>query len=672
MEKEKIVLDRLKKGIELLYTHDDADGITSAVLLAHAFPIKKVNCPEDFGDFEAKADLAKGYQPPDLVTDMVPKDPEYSGLVIDHHPSHPEESKRKYILVWDGIPTTGIVYKLFKDQIPKEYHWKVAVGLCGDGQPELIPAEIWTSCPSLLDSYTVPYEKYGKITFGKIPVFLKLSAMINAPCIPVEDGILTTDGTKREGELVYRSVYSVGETERIKRVVEKPYQGDLITLEGANLLPIRVTGNHLVYAVPRKLVQHTNSAEYKYGQGMWKQARDLIPFTKPWKVHDCLYLPTLETRELKEYYLPEVKYDRHKIKSLPITEELMEILGLYLAEGHIQHGVTAVWSFGKMERTLASKVEKYFRNLGLKPYTTEEETSLRVHVGWKALARKLMEDFGQGARMKRIPEWILRLPKNLLRSFLVGYKSGDGCTIKGKRNFDSFTTSSYDLALTLQKAFLQLGKLVSINVTKQPEKIMGRNIKSNKVFIIRLSENPRYFNLVPILRKEAEYWNGKVIDIETESGVFSHGNVLVHNCKLPEKWYTSYQVLKAAKEPLDILEDPSLKAAKESVDEEERRVMRETRPIELPYFRVWEISSDYKIERSLAWKAEESDKKTTLVVNTKTGRISLRGVLSLVIYQEMRKMNYNINGHPGFGGGKLTKDQTIQDLIRDLRKIKII
>ena len=324
MEEEKIVLSKFKKGIELLYTHDDADGISSAVLLAHAFPLKNINCPEDFGEWEAKEDLAKNYKPPDVATDMIPKDPNWIGICIDHHPNHHPVEVRKYTLVWDSIPTTGIVYKLFKEQIPEEYRWKVAVGLAGDGQPELIPPEIWKNCPALLDMYSVPYEKYGRITFSKIPVFLKLSSMVNA------------------------------------------------------------------------------------------------------------------------------------------------------------------------------------------------------------------------------------------------------------------------------------------------------------------------------------------------------------GCKIPEKWYTSYQVLKNAKEPLDVLEDPALKAAKESVDEEERRIFKESRPIELPHFRVWEISSDYKIERSLGWKSEETDKKTTIVVNSKTGRISLRGVLSLIVYEELKKMNYNINGHPGFGGGKLKKDQNVEQLIRDLRKIKII
>lgn len=323
MDIEQEIIKRLKKGIDLLYMHDDADGITSGVLMAHAFPVKEVYCPEDFGEWEPLPIPEKKYVPPNVAVDMIPKDPRWEGICIDHHPGHHPEDQRKYILISDGIPTCGIVYNMFKDYIPKEYHWKVAVGLTGDGQPELIPPEIWTSCPTLLDRYVTPYEKFGKVTFSKVPVFLKLSSLINAPP------------------------------------------------------------------------------------------------------------------------------------------------------------------------------------------------------------------------------------------------------------------------------------------------------------------------------------------------------------KIPEKWYLSYQVLKNAKDPLDVLFDPSLRAAKEAVDEEERRVVKESRPIELPNIRVWEISSEYKIERTLGWKAEEVDKKTTIVINSRTGRMSLRGVLSLIIYQELRKKGYNINGHPGFGGGKLNKDQTVEDLIRDLKSIKI-
>lgn len=319
------VLKNLKlKKIDNLFMHDDADGIASAVLLTHVFKTKKVFCPEDFGVWDTLPDPANNYVPPDVVVDMVPQDPKWKGICFDHHPSHLPVEKRKYTLVWDEIPATGIIYNLFKESIPEDYRWKVAVGLVGDGQAQLIPVEIWKKYPVLLNGYSAPYEKYGRLSISKFPVYLRLSSHINAAC------------------------------------------------------------------------------------------------------------------------------------------------------------------------------------------------------------------------------------------------------------------------------------------------------------------------------------------------------------KIPEKWYIAYQVLKNAKHPLDLFEDPALVACKATVNEEYKRVLKYSRPIDFPHVRIWRINTVMKLERTIGWKSENMDHKTTIVLNTQTKRISIRGVLSLVIYKELEKMGYKVNGHPGFGGGRLIGKQTPNGLIRDLQKVRLI
>lgn len=304
--------------------HDDADGISSAVLLTHVFKTIKVYCPENFGVWDPLPDLSKNYIPPDVVTDMVPQNPTWKGICFDHHPNHPPVSERKYTLVWDQIPATGIVYKCFKEQIPDQYKWKVAVGLTGDGASDLIPPEIWQRYPELLDGYASVYEKYGRLSIYSYPIYMRLSSFVNAAC------------------------------------------------------------------------------------------------------------------------------------------------------------------------------------------------------------------------------------------------------------------------------------------------------------------------------------------------------------KIPDKWYTAYQVLKNAKHPLDVIEDPALVACKAAVSDEYKRILKDSSPIDFPQIRVWRIDSEMKLERTFGWKSEETDHKTTIVINTKTKRISIRGVLSLVIYTELKKLGYQVNGHPGFGGGRLINKQTPEQFIRDVRSIRII
>jgi len=180
-------IEELRKKVEpikKLALHDDADGVSSAVLLSYVFKILRVWAPEDFGEWPIKSYLKDGKEeiPPDACVDMVPQDPNWQGLAIDHHPGHPPEDKRAYQLIHGDAPTAIVVYSLFKEVIPKEQRWKVVVGAVGDGQPELIPPEIWREFPVLLEETVTSWEKYGKIETNNFPVYLRLSSGINAAC----------------------------------------------------------------------------------------------------------------------------------------------------------------------------------------------------------------------------------------------------------------------------------------------------------------------------------------------------------------------------------------------------------------------------------------------------------------------------------------------------------
>lgn len=309
------LLDKIRKrrDVSKVAIHDDADGITCGVLLNLVYTIHDVFCPQEFGDAEDS----------EVVADMIPKEKNKPYLVFDHHPNHPPKGERKYTLVWDVVPASLIIYNIFKDQIPKDERWKVAVGVVGDGQAELIPTEIWRDFPELMDGYSTVYEKYG-LKFSMYPIYARISSGINATC-------------------------------------------------------------------------------------------------------------------------------------------------------------------------------------------------------------KLAED----------------------------------------------------------------------------------------------------------------------------------------------KWYTGYQVLKNASSPIDLIEDPSLVAAKALLREEYRNVLKETHPIDLPYIRFWKIKSHMKMERHLAPIAMKNSIKSTMIVNDLTKKISLRGALTVLICEQLNKMGYNINGHPGFAGGQLRPDQEPEDLLKDLKKIRL-
>ena len=164
-EKSILDLDNIKISL-----HTDADGIYSGVLLSTVIRVREVVFPDIFGE----------YSDEDLILDQVPVDPLYDKLVIDHHPQHPEN--RRYRLIYDTVPTTLIVYNILKDHIPRDRSWLVVGGLVGDGQPELIPSNIWREHPCLLDEIGYMSDYRGDLHFYRTPLWNLLSSPVNALC----------------------------------------------------------------------------------------------------------------------------------------------------------------------------------------------------------------------------------------------------------------------------------------------------------------------------------------------------------------------------------------------------------------------------------------------------------------------------------------------------------
>jgi len=159
-----------------ILAHKDADGIASLVLLVEALNTKYITVGTQgrFRDYTLDGELA------DIVLDLgAPLQEDFSGIAIDHHDHF--NWPGKYDLIWDNKPTTRIIYDLFRNRIPNESKWKAVVGICGDGQPALIPDEIWDTFGALLFLRidTVEGKYYGKYTHWSAPLYKLLHSPIN-------------------------------------------------------------------------------------------------------------------------------------------------------------------------------------------------------------------------------------------------------------------------------------------------------------------------------------------------------------------------------------------------------------------------------------------------------------------------------------------------------------
>lgn len=169
-----------------LRTHWDADGITAGYFASIGIPNSEIKV----GNYEEGFGSTKGLTKDDWMLDMKPQDKSWNGTCLDHHFPHPEDRKYKLIpdiknsyldIVNSIVPASLISFNHFKESIPKKEHWKLMIGLMGDGQPELMPPEIFALCPSLLKSVSTSiYQSYGNWKVSTMPLYKVLSSGINA------------------------------------------------------------------------------------------------------------------------------------------------------------------------------------------------------------------------------------------------------------------------------------------------------------------------------------------------------------------------------------------------------------------------------------------------------------------------------------------------------------
>jgi len=156
-----------------LRCHHDADGIVTAYFTSFGVDNAEIEIWDgDFGD-------TTGLKPGDYMLDMRPIQNMEGLICIDHHLPHIEN--RKYTLISDVVPASLIAYNLYKENIPKSEHWKLSIGLVGDGAGHLIPPNIFKQCPELLTPIkTGAYSRYGRWSISQQPTYRLLSSAINS------------------------------------------------------------------------------------------------------------------------------------------------------------------------------------------------------------------------------------------------------------------------------------------------------------------------------------------------------------------------------------------------------------------------------------------------------------------------------------------------------------
>jgi len=154
----------------------------------------------------------------------------------------------------------------------------------------------------------------------------------------------------------------------------------------------------------------------------------------------------------------------------------------------------------------------------------------------------ILHAFGKYAHGKIIPEWVHDAPKELIREFIAGYQAADGC-ILARSDTTSFTTVSPDLAFGLQRLYLKLGHIFTVNRTAREPTcvIQGRTVNQRDTYEVRGKTTPSglssfiegNYAWVPLQYiKTRDVVGEPVYNFEVENhNSYCVENTLVHNCQ---------------------------------------------------------------------------------------------------------------------------------------------
>ncbi|MBA3531941.1 MAG: hypothetical protein H0T73_08490 [Ardenticatenales bacterium] len=195
------------------------------------------------------------------------------------------------------------------------------------------------------------------------------------------------------------------------------------------------------------------------------------------------------------------KYGKFPIR-LPVSQALIELLGIYAAEGCVTHDkakdhCSLVFSFGSHESDQIDytlRLIKEVFDLELQSHYVHESARI-IKIGQELVAVLFADILGTGeeSHSKQVPNLIFNLPPELRERYLIAYLSGDGhpSTIfanhlhqgstpnKEDRHKYTFVTASQSLASALHYLLASLGKTWSLHTVAAAEVPAERPILVN-------------------------------------------------------------------------------------------------------------------------------------------------------------------------------------------------
>lgn len=315
-----------------------------------------------------------------------------------------------------------------------------------------------------------------------------------APCFVAGTLVLTQDGYKpiETVGLSDRLLTHTGTFQPILNLQSKPfYTGALhhIRLK-YHPTPITATEEHPFYVRSRSNVWDNSIRQYrmKFGEPHWKVAKEIT-------ANDHVGMVINREGKIPTFTIP-VKInssttDEHTIR-LDLPHQWY-FLGYFVGNGWAEKSYK---EDGRPRYSIRfaipdKKLDDILPLLKLVLPLTEKDNSTGACSKWgcsDSIWWNILQEFGCYAQGKKIPEWVHAAPNELITEFITGYVAADG-NIHG--NSQRISTVSPNLAFGLQRLYLKLGHIVSIQKTIRPATtvIEGRTVNQQDTYTVDANLN---------------------------------------------------------------------------------------------------------------------------------------------------------------------------------------
>jgi intein/homing endonuclease len=375
-------------------------------------------------------------------------------------------------------------------------------------------------------------------------------------CLPMGERVMTESGPKainalREGEQV---LTHEGTFATITQVLVHHFHGELLEIKPRGVPPLRLTPNHPVYAIVR-------NGKVKGGRKRWENIASVIANGhKPqW------YLAETVNRDFVLLY-PVVQGERpvERVPEAPefaVDEDFLTLTACYVAEGSLggndEKPHQIFLSFGKDETELTERVLAILRRYGISTSerVRDERNTREVIIHSTALASLFVRLFGRRAENKRLPTWMLTLPKPQQVILLRTLWQCDGYIGKVRGHWRAtYVTVSPTLAAQVHQLLLRQGIAASLCERRQAHRQVAYAITVSQIDALqrftellsiadcrlttaerkqrtgRIAVDDRYLYL-PVERVRFVPYHGFVYNLEVAGAQTYVGSfAVVHNC----------------------------------------------------------------------------------------------------------------------------------------------